>query len=275
MEMMQFLEADKEQLMSGLAGAGTPEQAQGVLEKEFDRLLLRYNEECTEERVRDAARYMLQAGSSFRMTKMAIACLAGGILFLAGAVLGLAVSAGEGLNLSALLGSIPAAILAGILLFFAGRLSYNNNSSAAASRANDEQQVEIRVNPERVWSSLRAVVLSVDKSLQEARDAVNYEKNQLSASVGNGISPEEADLFSGILEISYSQREENPGDTTVQEMISTVRYYLHRKQVETVEYGGGKREWFELLPGKQDATLRPALVRDGVLIRKGLAVMTQ
>ena len=115
----------------------------------------------------------------------------------------------------------------------------------------------------------------MDKSLQEARDAVNYEKNQLSASVGNGISPEEADLFSGILEISYSQREENPGDTTVQEMISTVRYYLHRKQVETVEYGGGKREWFELLPGKQDATLRPALVRDGVLIRKGLAVMTQ
>ena len=51
-----------------------------------------------------------------------------------------------------------------------------------------------------------------------------------------------------------------------------VRYYLHRKQVETVEFGGGKREWFELLPGKQDVTLRPALVRDGVLIRKGLAV---
>ena len=61
MEMMQFLEADKEQLMSGLAAAGTPEQAEHVLEKEFDRLLLRYNEECTLERVRDAARYMLQA----------------------------------------------------------------------------------------------------------------------------------------------------------------------------------------------------------------------
>ena len=59
MEMMQFLEADKEQLMSGLAAAGTPEQAEHVLEKEFDRLLLRYNEECTLERVRDAARYML------------------------------------------------------------------------------------------------------------------------------------------------------------------------------------------------------------------------
>ena len=61
MEMMQFLEADKEQLMSGLAAAGTPEKAQSVLEKEFDRLLLRYNEECIEERARDTARYLLQA----------------------------------------------------------------------------------------------------------------------------------------------------------------------------------------------------------------------
>ena len=51
-----------------------------------------------------------------------------------------------------------------------------------------------------------------------------------------------------------------------------IRYYLHRKQVQTVELGGGKREWFELLPGKQEMTLRPALVRDGTLIRKGLAV---
>ena len=56
MEMMQFLEADKEQLMSGLAAAGTPEQAEHVLDKEFDRLLLRDNEECALERVRDAAR---------------------------------------------------------------------------------------------------------------------------------------------------------------------------------------------------------------------------
>ena len=44
MEMIQFLEADKEQLMSGLAAAGTPEKAQSFLEKEFDGRLLHYNE---------------------------------------------------------------------------------------------------------------------------------------------------------------------------------------------------------------------------------------
>ena len=31
MEMMEFLEADREQLMSGLVSAGTPEQAQRVV----------------------------------------------------------------------------------------------------------------------------------------------------------------------------------------------------------------------------------------------------
>ena len=296
MDMTGFLEADREQLISGLKAAGTPEQAQRVVEKEFDRFLLRYNEECTVERVRDAARYMLQAAKMMipmlsaagetkvwsnsgagvgaggtKMTRKVIACLAGGAVFLAGAVLGLAVSAGNGLSMSALLGSIPAAILAGILLFFAGRLSFDNRAVPGQS-AQSEYQVEIRIDPEKVWSCMRAVILSVDKSLLEAEDAVNYERSQLPPSEGNGITPEEAELFSGIMENAYSRAQEDPGDSAAQETISMVRYYLHRKQVETVEFGGGKREWFELLPGQSNMTLRPAFVRDGELIRKGLAV---
>ena len=300
MEMMEFLEADREQLMSGLVSAGTPEQAQRVVEKEFDRLLLRYNEECTVERVRDTARYMLQAakmmipmlsaagetriwskssgssagGSGTKMDWKVVACLAGGVVFLAGAILGLAVSSGDGLSMSALLGSIPAAILAGILFVLAGRFTLARTADAGQT-AEGEQQVEIRIDPERVWSSMRAVILSVDKSLKEAEEAVNYEKSQLPPSEGNGLTPEEAELFAGIMENAYSRFEEDPGDTSAQETISTVRYYLHRKQVETVEFGGGKREWFELLPGKSDMTLRPAFVREGVLIRKGLAVTAQ
>ena len=294
MEMMQFLEADKEQLMSGLAAAGTPEKAQSVLEKEFDRLLLRYNEECIEERVRDTARYLLQAakmmvpmlsaagdskiwsdraagsgsGSGFKFTVPAIACLAAGAVFLVGSVLGPSFSSANGFSMPAFLGGVPASVLGGILLFFAGRLSISGKRETSSG----EQHVELRVEPDKVWSCTRALVLSIDKSLGEVAEALRYEKSQLPASAGNGVSPEEADLFSSLLEAAYSQRQENPGDGTAQEMISMVRYYLHRKQVETVEFGGGKREWFELLPGKQDVTLRPALVRDGVLIRKGLAV---
>ena len=120
MEMLEFLESDKEQVMNGLVKAGEPEAAQAVLEKELDRLLLKYNEECAEERMRESARHMLQtakmmiplisaagetriwsknssAGGSqgVKLSKTAIACIAGGILFLVGALVGLALSAGK------------------------------------------------------------------------------------------------------------------------------------------------------------------------------------
>ena len=298
MDMMQFLEADKEQIRSGLVKAGSPEQAQTVLEKEFDKLLLQYNEECAEERVRNEARHMTQAakmmiplisaqgetrvwskstgsgGADLKLTKTAIACIAGGILFVIAAIASLTAAAGSSLTISALLGAIPAAILGGGLLFWGGRLSFDRNTGG--SKPGDEtQQVEIRVDPDRVWSCLRATVLSIDKGLHEAREAVNYERERLTESEGGGLAPEEAELFAGLLESAYSLREEVTDDSAVQETVSQIRYYLHRKQVETVDFGGGKREWFELLPGRQDMTIRPALVRDGVLVRKGLAVSAQ
>ncbi len=297
MEMIQYLEADKEQLMSALVQAGTPESAQNVLDKEWDRLLLRYNEECAEERVRDTARAIVQAArmmaplisaagetrvwtrkegtektAGTKVSLPVIASLAGGILFVCGAIIGLAVSAGDGLSIPALLSAVPAVILGGGLLFWAGRMSLDPGSGRDPS---GKQQVEIRVNPDRIYSCMRAAVLSADKSLAEAQEAVRYESSRLSASVGNGISPEEAEFFAGMLESVYSIKEENPDDPAVREMLSMTRYYLHRKQVETVNFGDGKREWFELLPGRQAMTLRPALVKDGTLVKKGLAVAAE
>ena len=302
MEMMQILETEKDRVMTELSKAAAPDQAQGVLEKLFDRILLQYNEECTEERARDTARYILQAakmmipmissagetrvwsksagGSSseegMKMTAPVIACLAGGILFLAGAVIALAVTA-EGVSVSALWGSIPAAILGGALCFLAGKLSSGKKgkNQAADTAAAGEQQVEIRIDPDKVWSCLRAVVLSADKSLRETIEMAAYDKSRLSASEGHGLQSQEADLCAGLLESIYAEKEENPDNPAAQEMISQIRYYLHCREVEVVEYGGGKREWFELLPGKDAATLRPALVKEGTLLRKGLAVSSQ
>ena len=39
-KMIEFLDEDRERVMTGLKSAGTPEAAQKVLEKETDRLLL-------------------------------------------------------------------------------------------------------------------------------------------------------------------------------------------------------------------------------------------
>lgn len=296
MEWIQLLENDKEQLMGELAKAASPENAQKVLEKEMDRLLMQYNEECGEERLRDAARYMAETakmmiplistgnetkiwsgsgsssntsgGEGHKLPALAIACIAGGILMLAGGLISMISFADGGIPASAFISAVPAAILGGGLLFLGGRLSLSKKTGGISADA----KVEIRINPAGVWSCLRGVMLSIDKCLGEAQEVLNYERSRIKPVSGSLLSPEEAELFSGILESAYSRREEEPDDPSAQETISMVCYYLHRRQVETVEYGGGKREWFELLPGQKDMTMRPALVKDGTLIRKGLAV---
>ena len=54
-------------------------------------------------------------------------------------------------------------------------------------------------------------------------------------------------------------------------MISGIRYYLYRKNVEIVNYSREQASSFELLPGKKTGTLRPALMANGRLLKKGLA----
>ena len=55
MKMIEYLDRDREQVMTNLRAVSTPADAQKILEKEADRLLLQYNEDCASVRVRDAA----------------------------------------------------------------------------------------------------------------------------------------------------------------------------------------------------------------------------
>ena len=169
MEWIQLLENDKEQLMGDLAKAVSPENAQKVLEKEMDRLLMQYNEECGEERLRDAARYMAETArmmipmiSTANETKiwsgsssptsgseghgipaLAIACLAGGILMLAGGLFSMISFADGGIPAAAFFSAIPAAILGGGLLFLGGRLSLSKKTGVTSA----DSKVEIRIDP--------------------------------------------------------------------------------------------------------------------------------
>jgi hypothetical protein len=61
MKMTDLLDKDKSTLITELANAATAEKAIKVLENETDKLLLRHNEQCGSELVRDAAAYMMQA----------------------------------------------------------------------------------------------------------------------------------------------------------------------------------------------------------------------
>ena len=61
-------------------------------------------------------------------------------------------------------------------------------------------------------------------------------------------------------------------------MIAGNRYYLHCKHVEVTDHdaassgdAGGTENWFDLIPAYETGTLRPALVSEGKLLKKGLA----
>ena len=55
------------------------------------------------------------------------------------------------------------------------------------------------------------------------------------------------------------------------EKIEEIKYYLHRQQIEVVDYSEATAQYFDLMPGNRAGTIRPALVADGQILKKGLA----
>lgn len=326
MGMLQYLEEDREQLQTGLVQARTPEHAQAVVEKELDRLLFRYNEECKDDSLRDAALYMVQSAKMMvpvinsaggtkiweteedgnaeasrgkKVSVPAAFAMAAGALLICGSLIAEGIAGGGLVTLPVLLKAIAAALIGCVLVFVSGRLSAakagaQGNTSNRRTRARrgpsagqtaagsgtgvrvigaDSKRAEILVDPDRIWTCLRGVILTVDRNLELIRQEAEYRNSRPGTSAGNGIGKAEAELFSEILELAYGQTFGGKTDNAeaAEEMISSVKYYLHHRNVETVDYKDGKREWFELLPGSKSGTIRPALVMDGELIRKGLA----
>ena len=77
---------------------------------------------------------------------------------------------------------------------------------------------------------------------------------------------EELELFAGLMEAAASRDEEY-----ALEKIGDVKYYLHKNNVDAVDYTPDHEDWFELLPSEEAGTIRPALVSEGRLLVKGLA----
>ena len=80
------------------------------------------------------------------------------------------------------------------------------------------------------------------------------------------MSAAERDLYAGLLEALYSR----DGAFALDEL-QEVRVFLRTRGVEPVDYTDEHRAWFDVLPAKTAGTLRPALVSDGKVLKKGLA----
>ena len=80
------------------------------------------------------------------------------------------------------------------------------------------------------------------------------------------MSDSELDIFSDLLTASYSR---DPDYAL--EKIDDIKYYLHKQQIEAVDYSEETTRFFDMMPSQRAGTIRPALVADGKLLRKGMA----
>ncbi len=282
--LTEYLEHDRDKVLQELSAAGSPEKAYPVLEREVDRLLVRYNESCGSELLRMAAASSLQ---QVRMSLPLMDCIAethvyedtsvsgsprrsstlSRVLLIGSAALLALLAASELLPVPLILGGGAARILMGggsaLCALAGGRLS-----GRPGPRARAAQIVQTDIDAQRVYRQLRAGILSADRSL---KDFTALESSRQLALTGpdsqEGLSPAETELFASLLEGAYS------GDGRYAlDQLQQVRWYLHRVGVTLSEDTQSHPEWFDRIPSAQEGVLRPALIdANGTLLHRGLA----
>jgi len=287
MKLVELLEKDKENLLTELAAAKEPDRAIRVLENELDKLLMTYNEQADSERERDAAAYMMQTvrlslplidsigetkvwetGSvvteqhKTRMWPLVIILLIVAIVLCGVGLLPLVMDLGGIEKVDyvkqgpMLLGGLAAAFVAGLL-----------PRRPAPKKTKTGQRVETNIDPNKVYISFRNALLAVDQNLEEIQSVQRWEKREEAGKIdGHVVSDSELDIFSDLLTASYSKDPEY-----ALEKIENIKYYLHKQQIEAVDYSAETAQFFDMMPSQRAGTIRPALVADGKLLRKGMA----
>ena len=285
-KLLELYEADRETVTENLSHDRSPEAAVSTMQKALDRVLYRYSEQCSDNALRaqaqsvlqsmkntlplllavnDSRRWELKDGAAAKRTPPIVGIILaalGAVLVLIGALF--ADYAGDQtISLSTLL--LPL-IGAGCLL--AGSILIVKKSNLPSARRG-ESRVEYLIEPARVYQTVRGALLAADKALSDTREQAEAERER---SAERGVSPlagDETELFASLLEATYARR--GAADSDAEELLSNIRYYLHRRGVELEDYTKEHESWFELLPARKSGTLRPAMVAGGKLVKKGMA----
>ena len=109
----------------------------------------------------------------------------------------------------------------------------------------------------------------MDQTLEEAASAERWEQRRVSADQP-ALSPEETELMAALLEAAYSGDGEFALDT-----LQKVRHYLSAKGVEAVDCTQDTAPYFDRMPGNRSATLCPALLQGGTVLRRGMATVPE
>ncbi len=126
--------------------------------------------------------------------------------------------------------------------------------------------VEISADPDDIVKRLEEVVKQIDIMLAGEKEAVKKQ----SALIESAINEDEAQLFGYLMEAKLSGQRD-----FALEQLDEVEHYLAKQDVILINYTKGNEKYFEFLTGEETKTIRPAFLRDGEIMLKGLAQLKE
>lgn len=140
-------------------------------------------------------------------------------------------------------------LIAGFMLFFRRRVK-------------SKATVEISADADDIVKRLEELVKYIDTMLEKEKQAQQTQQLLMDSA----INADEANLFSYLMEAKLSGQ----ADYAL-EQLDEVERYLAKQDVLLVNYIKGNEKYFDFLEGEETKTIRPALVRGGEMLTKGLA----
>jgi len=137
------------------------------------------------------------------------------------------------------------------------------------SRVSDTQRsssskTEFRLNKNKLLSTIAETAKRIDNDVETV--ITLFEGSQLPETLDSAAR----DLVVVLLRSQYA----SPSDFPI-ELSSAVKSFLHKKEIEVVDYSPESAGWFACMPSNGERTVEPALLHSGRLLRKGVACVKE
>ena len=285
--MQTLLEKDKERFLQNMAAAKSSAESVRALEEQLSRILTKFNEEEESNEVKTNAKILVETlissaglldcdGESTIWSKSQyrkdISKPKRSKWFIFFIILGFVLLIASFGVLIILTDSIPPsnemlmglglAFLAALFLLFSGLFS-----AKKIKQNKEDLYAETIPDPQKTYHVLLNSVLTMDRILIQIKNKEILDQKKTLLAEKEELNKEDLNLLSNLLETAYGEVD----NEYAKEVISEISFYLHRKNIEVVDYNGENKEYFDRMPSSNNSTIRPALIMADSILVKGLA----
>ena len=125
---------------------------------------------------------------------------------------------------------------------------------------------KVGVDASAILHALKGMLAVVDHALEELEEDEKSQQRLLLKKSSGTSNDSSLDVYQRLLECAYADKDSDLS----KEIISEIHYTLHQKEIAIVDDDKNHPEYFDHIPGSS-GIVRPALVQDGFVMRKGLA----